>query len=97
MFNRYRWGGYLIWRLWPEHLVFVDGRTDLYGDEVLGDYLEIYRAGPQATKLLESYGVTWAVIEPDSALTALLACEGWRVAYEDGIAAVWLRHLSGGR
>lgn len=26
IFNHYNWGGYLIWRLYPQHRVFVDGR-----------------------------------------------------------------------
>lgn len=93
MFNRYRWGGYLIWRLWPEYQVFVDGRTDLYGDEVLEDYVEIATAGPRAMELLEAYGVTWAVIWPEDALGTLLACEGWELGYEDGVSAVWVRVL----
>ena len=29
IFNDPRWGGYLIWRLWPENHVFVDSRQDL--------------------------------------------------------------------
>jgi hypothetical protein len=96
MFNRYRWGGYLIWRLWPQYRVFIDGRTDLYGDEVLGDYVEIATAGPRAMELLEEYGVMWAVIRPDEPLGALLECHGWRVAYEDDVAAVFMRSSSGG-
>ena len=90
MFNRYRWGRFLIWRLWPEYLVFVDGRTDLYGDDVLEDYVEIATAGPRAMALLEAYGVTWAIIRPDDALGTLLACEGWELAYEDRVAVVWV-------
>ena len=31
MFNSYNWGGYLMFAL-PDMPVFVDGRTDLYGD-----------------------------------------------------------------
>ena len=30
MFNDYFYGGYLIWRLGPQHKVFIDGRGDLY-------------------------------------------------------------------
>jgi len=91
IFNRYRWGGYLIWRLWPEYRVFVDGRTDLYGDRALEDYVEIATAGPRAMELLQAYGVRWAVVRPEDALGTLLACEGWELAYQDGVAAVWVR------
>jgi hypothetical protein len=91
MFNRYRWGGYLIWRLWPQHPVFIDGRTDLYGDQVLRDYVEIATAGPRAMELLDQYDVTWAVIRPGEPLGTLLECEGWGVAYQDDVAAVWAK------
>jgi len=30
VFNHYDWGGYLIWKLYPETRVFIDGRADLY-------------------------------------------------------------------
>src|SRR5205823_9243873 len=32
IFNDYNWGGYLIWKLYPQYRVFIDGRTDVYGD-----------------------------------------------------------------
>src|SRR5439155_21677643 len=30
--NHYNWGGYFIWKLYPDYRVFIDGRADLYGD-----------------------------------------------------------------
>lgn len=30
MFNSYGFGGYLIWRLFPSRLVFIDGRNEVY-------------------------------------------------------------------
>ncbi|MGH9566786.1 MAG: hypothetical protein ACRD4I_12425, partial [Candidatus Angelobacter sp.] len=35
LLNHYNWGGYLIWKLYPQYRVFVDGRADLYGDDFL--------------------------------------------------------------
>ena len=32
LLNHYNWGGYLIWKLYPDYRVYIDGRTDLYGD-----------------------------------------------------------------
>ena len=29
MFNEFGYGGFLIFKLWPEHRVYIDGRTDL--------------------------------------------------------------------
>jgi hypothetical protein len=50
LFNSYNFGGYLIWNL-PAYPVFVDGRTDLFGDELLREYLHIWsgkKAGRQS-------------------------------------------------
>lgn len=32
MLNAYGFGGYLIWHLWPERRVFIDGRNEVYVD-----------------------------------------------------------------
>src|SRR6185369_8156240 len=32
IYNRYGWGGYLIYKLYPEYRVYIDGRADVYGD-----------------------------------------------------------------
>ncbi|MBN1953605.1 MAG: hypothetical protein JW900_01030 [Anaerolineae bacterium] len=93
MFNHYNWGGYLIWRLWPDYLVFVDGRTDLYGDQVLRDYLEIQRGGPQALALLDHYDVYFVLTPTGDGLCTLLSCQqDWTVAYRDEMATIWVRN-----
>ncbi len=92
MFNHYNWGGYLIWRLWPDYPVFVDGRTDLYGDELLGDYVEIQRGGPQAGALLEAYSVDWVLTWAGDGLSLRLDCApAWRRAYADEMAVIYVR------
>ena len=35
------WGGYLIYRLYPQTEVLVDDRHDLYGDQFFKDYLKV--------------------------------------------------------
>jgi hypothetical protein len=39
VFAYYDWGGYAIWKLYPEYRVFVDGRADLYGSDFHGNDL----------------------------------------------------------
>ncbi|MBI5291763.1 MAG: hypothetical protein HY872_07800, partial [Chloroflexi bacterium] len=46
MFNSYNFGGYLTWALYPQTPVYVDGRTDLYDNAFLTDYLNTASAGP---------------------------------------------------
>ncbi len=41
LFNGLGNGGWLIWKLWPERKVFIDGRSDIYKYGVYDDYLTI--------------------------------------------------------
>jgi hypothetical protein len=92
LFNSYNWGGYLTYFA-PEYPVFVDGRTDLYGDTFLSnDYLDtaLAREGWQAT--LERYGVNTVLIETNGSLArALHEDSAWQVAYEDDLATLFVR------
>ncbi|HSJ13165.1 MAG TPA: hypothetical protein VK939_02045, partial [Longimicrobiales bacterium] len=37
-FNYFTWGGYLLYRTWPERRVFIDGQTDFYGEALTREY-----------------------------------------------------------
>jgi len=92
IYNPYNWGGYLIWALWPDYRVFVDGRTDLYGDEFLRRYLEVQLARPGFEETLADHDVNLILTYPDDALSAQLACVGgWEEVYRDEVATVWVR------
>ena len=95
MFNHYNWGGYLIWRLWPDYRVFVDGRTDLYGNDFLRRYLEAQLARPGFEEILEQYDVNLVLMPSESTLSTQLACQGgWRETYRDEVATIWVREES---
>ena len=92
MFNDYNWGGYLIWRLFPERKVFIDGRADVYGDEFIFEYLRTYHAEPAWRDRLEHHGIRTVLTEPHSQLANLLREEkGWRNVFEDPRAAIFVR------
>lgn len=94
MFNSYNWGGFLIWALYPDYRVFVDGRTDLYDDAFLRDYLKVVMARPGWEEVLARYGVNLIVIERESVLATFLESGrpgNWRLAYSDDQAAVFVR------
>lgn len=82
LFNSYNWGGYLVWHL-RDYPVFVDGRTDLYSNELLTEFLDTLNGeeGWQAT--LEKWDIELVLIEPVWPLAKLLASEGWQVLFED--------------
>lgn len=93
MFNSYNWGGYLIWHLYPDYPVFIDGRTDLYDDEFIREYVKVTLARPGWREVLDQYGVNLILVESDSVLAAFLEKgDEWPSVYADTIATVFLRN-----
>jgi len=82
LFNSYNWGGYLIWNL-RDHPVFVDGRTDLYSDDLLSEWLNTVSAADGWQETLEKWNIGLILIEPSWALAKILPTEGWQLLYED--------------
>lgn len=82
MFNSYNMGGYLLFAL-PDVPVFVDGRTDLYGNDFLLRYLRAANGIPGWRELLDEYDIGFVVVERASGIAYWLAEEpGWRLDYE---------------
>lgn len=91
LLNSYNWGGYLIHAL-PTLPVFVDGRTDLYGDIFLTRYLQIASGGTDWREGLDDYAISHVLIERDSGLARRLRDEpGWRTLYDDATATLFAR------
>jgi len=90
------WGGYVIYRLYPQNQVVVDDRHDLYGATFLKQYLKTEKGEPGWNELLDDKQVT-VVLEPaGSPLANLLALTpGWKVAYEDNVGILFLRPRAG--
>jgi hypothetical protein len=97
MFNSYNWGGYMMYYL-PDEKVFVDGRTDLYGDEFLSnDYLKTATGAPGWRETLDTYGIKVVAVEAGSGLARNLRAEpGWTLDYEDKMAVVFVREAVDG-
>lgn len=88
LFNSYNWGGYLIWKN-PGTKVFIDGRTDLFGDEILGEWVTITQGGIGWQDTLAKWNVTRIIIEPTRPLSAMLPAAGWVERYRDSQAVVF--------
>lgn len=87
MLNSYNWGGYLIWAL-PEYPVFVDGRTDLYDDDLLTQYLAAVRAEPNWREVLQRWEIGVVLLEPNAPLVTLLRQQGWQTAAADELSVI---------
>ena len=92
LFNSYGWGGYLIYELYPEYRVFIDGRSDFYGDALLEDYSSVAAITPRWREVLQKYRVGAVLIEKDSPLAVLLASQpDWKKVYEGDVEQIYVR------
>jgi hypothetical protein len=87
MFNEYN---YLIWAL-PEYPVFVDGRTDLFGDEIISQWIEVVQGSPTWQDSLRKWQVGFILLPPDRPLVQMLTGNGWIEVYRDEVAVVFVR------
>jgi len=83
-------GGLLIYAEWPERLVYVDDRAELYGAEGFREFVDVI-AGKGYEGVFARYGLSQALVKVDWALGPQLAADGWSLAYEDEDWAVYLR------
>ncbi|MGA2267122.1 MAG: hypothetical protein ABSH44_01510 [Bryobacteraceae bacterium] len=105
MFNTYGYGGYLMWRLWPQERVFIDGRA--LNESVFQDYRRIAgnadsTGGKSGDELLAQYGIQVIVMdgfeftsgEPYLLPAALSdpSQKEWKLVYQDAQAMVFMRH-----
>jgi hypothetical protein len=90
----YGWGGYVIWRMHGSGAhVFVDGRNDMYSQQVLDDYSAIRAADPGWQELAARYGVEAILLPPETTLTRGPAADaGWCEVYRDKLQVLYLPH-----
>jgi len=92
VFTDDEWGDYLIYRLYPQYKVFIDGRFDLYGEEFTEKYLQLMRSRYGWEKTLDRYGVNTVMLRVDAPLTGTLKESArWRPVYDDGRAIIFQR------
>lgn len=82
LFNSYNWGGYILWKL-PEYPVFIDGRADMYGTEVISQWQDVVHARGNAFEILDTWNVNIVLLEPGWPIVKLLINDGWKTAYQD--------------
>jgi hypothetical protein len=87
VFTNDEWGDYLIW---SRQRVFVDGRSDFYGDDFEEKYFDVMGVKNGWEQILAHFGIDTILMPPDAALTgALKESSHWTVVYDDGISVVF--------
>jgi hypothetical protein len=89
MFNEYTWGGYLILAM-PERKVFIHPNLDVYGAELLRDFLQVHGAQPGWEVVLKKYHVGWTILPREHQLNRVLAQRAdWRLVYSDSVTSIY--------
>jgi hypothetical protein len=94
VYNEFGWGGYLLYRAWPEIPVFIDGQTDFYGEELTQEYVRIRELRPDWESLVDKHRVRWALIPVDAPLAQGLKLHtDWELVYSDSVAMAFVREF----
>jgi hypothetical protein len=88
LWNEYVWGGYLIWHLYPELRVSIDGRAAVYGPGRFREHLTVSELEPGWQSVLAELQPATAIVRSGSPLVAALHASGWAVRFQDHVATV---------
>jgi len=93
VFAEYSWGGYVEYRLHGDGgRSFIDGRNDMFDQQILDDYSLIRAADAGWSARLDSYGANAILLPPDAPLTHGPAQDaGWCEAERSDLAVLLLR------
>lgn len=87
-----QWGDYIIYRFYPRQKVYVDGRSDFYGEQTGEEYLELLNASYGWKQILARRGFTLALLPVSWPLASILKLDpAWRVVADDGQALLFER------
>jgi len=97
LYNAYDWGGYLMWRLYPDYLVFVDGRSTSPHYFDASSQIENRWAGWQST--LDDENVNLIITRtcfydtggPQNLIDGLARDARWALVFQDEVAVVYVR------
>jgi hypothetical protein len=88
-----QWGDYIIYCFYPRQKVFIDGRSDFYGQTVGTDYLRLLQGAYDWRAIMDRRRFEVALLPVEWPLTSLLKQDpAWRVVRDDQ-RAVLFEHL----
>jgi len=100
IFNRFNYGSYLINRMYPKKRVFIDGRTELYGEEFFKDYQKIGNLDEDTiNNLFAKYDINTVLICGTVQDIGYFAAyffnnPGWALVYFEGESLIFIRDIT---
>lgn len=94
LYNDYAWGGYLIWNLYPERPVFIDGRAEVYyPTKAFDDEMKIHTAAEGWMAVVDRRQVDVILTNKVGFLAlALKTAPGWKLAFTGDAEVVYVRN-----
>lgn len=99
IFNDFNSGAYLIGRVYPKKKVFIDGRTELYGQEFFKEYRDMLQGDIFAfERLLAQYNInalffSTALNPAPELISYLYKSPQWELVFFDEAAVIFLRNI----
>ncbi len=84
-----KWADYFIYRLYPQALVFIDTRFDLYGDEFINNYLLLRNKLPYDLDALHPWEVDFMILNKALLPQRPVVKPGWELVYEDNVSLIY--------
>jgi hypothetical protein len=97
LFTMDQWGDYILYKQWPNQKVFVDGRSDFYGQAFGEEYISLMNADYKWAEIVRRYGFDLMLLPVHWPLASVLKLSSdWRVVADDGTAILFARSDFGG-
>jgi hypothetical protein len=97
MFNQYGWGGYLIYRFFPDpnRRVFSFGEATLLGTAVMQEVSDVELGNPDWQQIFARNRIDYVIDVPGApAVLALEESSQWTKVYDDGLAVIMVKHAA---
>ena len=102
LFNNFDVGSYLIWKLFPEEKVFVDGRPEAYSVDFFEKvYKPMQTDSAQWEKLSQQYQINYVIFDHHDAtpwaqafLTAMSKNPDWPIVFVDDYSIIFLKRTA---
>jgi hypothetical protein len=87
-----QWGDYIIYSFYPRQKVFIDGRSDFYGESLGTEYLHLLQGAYDWRVILDRWGFDVALLPVQWPLVQMLKLDpSWQVIKDDSHAILFRR------
>jgi hypothetical protein len=97
MFNQYGWGGYLIYRFYPntDRRVFSFGEATLLGNKVMQQVSDVELGNTDWQQIFAEYSIDYVIDVPSAPeVLALEVDPQWTKVYDDGLAVIMVENTA---